>query len=159
MPIQVNISDEQVNDVYDRLCKTFPHYPTDHKWRSKEFYKLKNFNRSGMFKPEMKMVGQSGHGLSLAWSYMPHFWNIKCGYMKTPISVWESEEKLKKGIRKMLDGSFWSIKEYHKITSSDHAKYLIENWENEKYCFWQVIPKEMVNKFDQPVLVDEIKSA
>ena len=51
------------------------------------------------------------------------------------------------------------IEEHHKKTSSDHAKYLIENWENEKSCFWQVIPKEMVNKFDQPVLVDEIKSA
>ena len=40
------------------------------------------------------------------------------------------------------------IKEHHKKTSSDHAKYLIENWENEKSCFWQVIPKEMINKFD-----------
>ena len=119
VPVQVNINEEQVNDVYDRLCKTFPHYPTDHKWRSKEFNKLVTFDRSKMFKPEGKMVGQSGHGLSLAWSYMPHFWNIKCGYMKTPISVWESEEKLKKGIRKMLDGSFWSVKEYHKMTASD----------------------------------------
>ena len=53
----------------------------------------------------------------------------------------------------------FKIKEYHKKTLSDHAKYLIENWINEKSCFWQVIPKEMINKFDQPVLVEEIKSA
>ncbi len=51
------------------------------------------------------------------------------------------------------------IKEHHEKTSSDHAKHLIENWINEKSCFWQVIPKEMINKFDQPVLVEEIKSA
>ena len=39
------------------------------------------------------------------------------------------------------------------------AKNLLENWENEKLLFWQIVPKEMINKFDQPVLIQEEKSA
>ena len=118
MPIQ--ISDAAVDAVYDYWKDSgFPHYPTDYNWRKKHFAKLIRFDRSTLFKPKQQMIGQSTHGLSLAWSYMPHFWNIKCGYMKTPISVWESEEHLKKGIRKMLDGTFWKQKEYHNVTASD----------------------------------------
>ena len=51
------------------------------------------------------------------------------------------------------------IKEHHFKTLSYHAKYLIDNWYNEKLCFWQVVPKEMIYKYEQPVLVDKIKSA
>ena len=51
------------------------------------------------------------------------------------------------------------IKEHHLKTSSKHANYLIDNWEKEKNCFWQIIPKEMINKFEHPVLVEQIKSA
>ncbi len=51
------------------------------------------------------------------------------------------------------------IKENFVETQSKHSKSIIDNWEKEKFLFWQVIPKEMVNKFDQPVLVEELKSA
>ena len=30
---------------------------------------------------------------------------------------------------------------------------------NEKACFWQVIPKEMVNKFEKPVIIEDLRSA
>ena len=29
-----------------------------------------------------------------------------------------------------------------------YAKNLLENWENEKLLFWQIVPKEMINKLD-----------
>ena len=51
------------------------------------------------------------------------------------------------------------IKEHYNKTISNHAKYLIDNWENEKLCFWQVLPKEMLNKFAQPVIIEEVKRA
>ena len=51
------------------------------------------------------------------------------------------------------------IKDHFTITNSEHAKQLIDNWEKEKFLFWQIIPKEMVNKFDKPVIVDETKIA
>ena len=54
---------------------------------------------------------------------------------------------------------FSKIKEHFDNTQSNHAKNLIDNWNKEKYLFWQVIPKEMIKKFDKPVLVEEHKIA
>ena len=51
------------------------------------------------------------------------------------------------------------INDHYQKTTSDHAKFLIENWEKEKYCFWQVVPKEMINKFEKPVIIEDLKSA
>ncbi|MDC0195052.1 glutamate synthase large subunit [Alphaproteobacteria bacterium] len=51
------------------------------------------------------------------------------------------------------------IKLHNIKTQSNHAKNIIENWQKEKFLFWQIIPKEMINKFEQPVLVKEIKTA
>ena len=116
VPMQIQITDEAVNAVYDEWQrKGFPYYSTDHKWRSHEFNKLIRFDRSTLFKPRAKIVGQSPHGLSLAWSYMPHSWDVKCGWMRTPRSVWDDEESFKKGIRKVLEGTFWEQREYHNV--------------------------------------------
>jgi len=54
---------------------------------------------------------------------------------------------------------YQKIEEHIKETNSMYAKNLLENWENEKLLFWQIVPKEMINKFDQPVLIQEEKSA
>ena len=44
-------------------------------------------------------------------------------------------------------------------TNSFHSQYILDNWDKEKFLFWQIIPNEMLHKFDQPVLVEEIKTA
>ena len=49
------------------------------------------------------------------------------------------------------------IKEHYDITQSNHAKNLIDNWQKEKFLFWQIIPKEMINKFEKPILLDQTK--
>ena len=51
------------------------------------------------------------------------------------------------------------IKDHCDKTKSLHAKELLNTWEKEKLCFWQIFPKEMVNKFEKPVLIKEAKSA
>ena len=51
------------------------------------------------------------------------------------------------------------IEDHCDKTQSFHAKELLNTWEKEKLCFWQVIPKEMINKFEKPVLIKEAKSA
>jgi len=118
MPIQV--SEELVNEVYEEwIGRGFPDYPKDLKWRQKEFNKLIKFDRSILFKPRTKTVGSSAHGLSLAWSYMTHHWDIKCGTMKTPIEIWNDEEHLKKGIKKILSGTFFPKREHHMISILD----------------------------------------
>ena len=61
--------------------------------------------------------------------------------------------------------SYWEnilktmIKDHYDKTQSFHAKELLNTWEKEKLCFWQVIPKEMIDKFEKPVLIKEAKSA
>jgi len=108
---------EVVRDWKD--SKGFPYYPTDKKWKDKEFQNLVSFQRDGILDRPNKIIGQSTHGLSLAWSYMPHAWGIKCGKMKTPIEIWEDEEHLEKGINKILTGTFFKQKPAHDITDSD----------------------------------------
>ena len=54
---------------------------------------------------------------------------------------------------------FQKIKDYLRETNSIYSKNILDNWEKEKFLFWQIIPKEMVNKFDQPVLIEEVKTA
>ena len=99
--------------------KGFPYYPEDRKWRDEEFKKLTSFNRDTLLDRQHKIIGQSTHGLSLAWSYMHHAWSIKCGKMKTPMEIWEDETHLEKGINKILTGTFFTKREAHKITQSD----------------------------------------
>ena len=78
--MSIQVSEAAVDAVYDYWKDSgFPHYPTDYNWRKNQFGKLIRFDRSTLFKPKEQMVGQSAHGLSLAWSYMPHHWTIKCG--------------------------------------------------------------------------------
>ena len=61
--------------------------------------------------------------------------------------------------------SYWEdvlknkITTYHNETNSQHAKNILDNWDRDKYLFWQIIPKEMVNKFEEPVLVEKTKTA
>jgi len=54
-----------------------------------------------------KVIKPNQTGLSLAWSYMPHSFGIRCGKMKTPMEIYKSEEHFKKGIKKLLTGSFF----------------------------------------------------
>ena len=44
---------------------------------------------------------------------------------------------------------------YHNETNSQHAKDILDNWDRDKYLFWQIIPKEMINRFDKPVLISQ----
>ena len=58
--------------------KGFPYYPEDRKWRDEEFKKLTSFNRDTLLDRQHKIIGQSTHGLSLAWSYMHHACDKPC---------------------------------------------------------------------------------
>ncbi len=55
---------------------------------------------------------------------MEHAWGIKCGKMKTPMEIWEDEEHLKKGLNKILSGTFFQKKPAHMITESDMRSML-----------------------------------
>ena len=54
---------------------------------------------------------------------------------------------------------FQKIEDHVSETNSFHSQSILDNWDKEKFLFWQIIPNEMIHKFDQPVLVEEVKTA
>ena len=113
---------QQIHDDWKK--KGFPYYPKNKEWRNEIFNQLVNFRRDTLIDRKNKIIGQSAHGLNLAWSYMEHAWGIKCGKMKTPMEIWEDEEHLKKGLNKILSGTFFMKKPAHMITDSDMRSML-----------------------------------
>ena len=61
--------------------------------------------------------------------------------------------------------SYWEnilfslIQDHFSSTQSVYAKNILDSWQKEKLCFWQVLPKEMIYKFEKPVLIEESRSA
>jgi hypothetical protein len=108
------VGDEQeleknIQEIYDFWqVRGFPFYSTDETWRINMMNKLRQIGngcknlltKDGIIKPHQE-------GLGLAWSYMPHSFAIRCGKMKTPMEIYENEEHFKKGIKKLLTGSFF----------------------------------------------------
>ena len=99
---------QQIHD--DWKTKGFPYYPTDESWRNNIYKQLVSFKRDTLVDRRTKVIGQSAHGLNLAWSFMEHAWGIKCGKMHTPMEIWEDETHLKKGLAKILSGSKYGIR-------------------------------------------------
>ena len=100
--LQINI-----DSVYEYWKKRgFPYYATDKQYREAQFKTLQSTDFKGLLTKD-KVIKPNQTGLSLAWSYMPHSFGIRCGKMRTPMEIYENEEHFKKGIRKLLTGSFF----------------------------------------------------
>ncbi len=54
------------------------------------------------------------------------------------------------------DGELRGLIEQHvNETQSSHAARLLDNWDRELGCFWQIVPKDMLDKLDHPVHADD----
>ncbi len=106
------VQDEQelqsnIDMIYEYWKKRgFPYYATDKQYREAQFKTLQSTDFKGLLTQD-KVIKPNQTGLSLAWSYMPHSFGIRCGKMRTPMEIYESEEHFKKGIKKLLTGSFF----------------------------------------------------
>lgn len=90
-----------INDIFCYYRENgFPYYPTDDVTRRKEFEKLKNYDYNKLF--NNNIIGQSMHGLGLAWSYFPHAFNVKSNDKLTPYEAFMDDEIFIKVIRKRL---------------------------------------------------------
>jgi len=86
--------------------KGFPHYDIPTHKRVQQFKSLKRFDEQTLFKDGK--IDQTMHGLSLAWTYFPHWVDVICGSSKlSPIEYWNDDDKLKEIIRKTWN---WQIK-------------------------------------------------
>ena len=96
-----------IDEIYEYWKKRgFPYYATDKQYREAQFKTLQSTDFKGLLTQD-KIIKPNQTGLSLAWSYMPHSFGIRCGKMRTPMEIYENEEHFKKGIKKLLTGSFF----------------------------------------------------
>lgn len=104
--VWLQYSPDQMSEYEDRVFNHyrdtgFPYYPTDRPWRYREFMKLRNYKLDGLIDSNGH-IKQTMHGLSLAWSYMPHSFNVQCGNMKTPYEAFHDDDMLRLAIRKRI---------------------------------------------------------
>lgn len=84
----------------------FPHYTVHEHKKQRDIQLLQNFDEQSIFKDNK--IDQTMHGLSLAWSYHPHWVDVKCGNQKnSPIEQWNDDVVLKTVIRKTWK---WQLK-------------------------------------------------
>lgn len=91
---------DYINNVFNYYRQNgFPYFPTDKTFRDNEFRKLLNYDGE---LTDGDTIKQTMHGLSLAWSYMPHSWNVKCNNMRTPLEVFNDDDLFLKCIEKRI---------------------------------------------------------
>jgi hypothetical protein len=97
---------EVIFDYYRR--HGFPHYTIREEEKHEHMRKLKKFDVDTIFIDNQ--IVQTMHCLRLAWSYFPHFWEIRCGHAKkSPMEVFHDDDMFKSTIRKCWN---WEQKHY-----------------------------------------------
>jgi len=95
--IDIDYGIEVIFDYYRR--HGFPHYTIREEEKHDHMRKLQKFDTDTILDGD-KIV-QTMHCLRLAWTYFPHFWEVKCGGAKmSPMDIYNDDEKFKKTIRK-----------------------------------------------------------
>ena len=86
----------------------FPHYKIREDEKHQHMRKIQKFDVDTIFK-DNKII-QTMHGLRMAWTYFPHFWEVQCGNAKlTPMETFLDDDKFKSVIRKCWR---WCITNY-----------------------------------------------
>tara|TARA_B100000963_G_scaffold359840_1_gene388420 strand:- start:348 stop:1532 length:1185 start_codon:yes stop_codon:yes gene_type:complete len=118
--------EENINEVYNFWQERgFPYYNTDPTWRKEKMAKLQAVNCKDLLTKD-NVIKPHQEGLSLAWSYMPHSFGIRCGKMRTPMEIYEDEEHFKKGIKKLLTGSFFGKYSVSDLKPASKTKNVLE---------------------------------
>lgn len=79
-------------------CDGFPVYSLtlEEKWR--EMRLLLYYDRTRLI--EDGIIGQTMHGLALAWHYFPHAWSVKCNGKMSPLETFSDEGRLHNALRR-----------------------------------------------------------
>lgn len=91
---------EQVYQYY--RSTGFPYYSTTKSSRDKEYQKLIKYNYKSVLDTSENIIQQTMHGLNLAWSYMPHSFEVQCNNMRTVYELFHDNELFKKVIDKRI---------------------------------------------------------
>ena len=99
-----NINNIDVEDGIEVIFKYFrqkgfPHYTIREDEKYSHMRKLKKFDVDTIF--INNEIIQTMHCLRLAWTYFPHFWEIRCGgHKQSPMEIFNDDKKFKSTIKK-----------------------------------------------------------
>ena len=104
--IDIDYGIDVIFDYYRR--HGFPHYTIREDEKHTHMRKLQKFDVDSIF--INNEIIQTMHCLRLAWTYFPHFWEIKCGGAKqSPMDIYNDDDKFKSTIRKCWN---WNLKHF-----------------------------------------------
>ena len=130
-------SDEELgkylNDVFVHYRnKGFPYYQTNPEFRDKEFNKLIKYDGEIL---SNGIIKQTMHGLSLAWSYFPHSFDVKCNDLLSPTEVFYNDDMLRKAIMKRVKhGTYMSDSGMRKIMKIITGAQAVSNFRPTAAC-------------------------
>ena len=153
------IPEEDLNNMIEEVFtfwrnEGFPDYPKETKWRDKKFKELEKADIGSLFKN--KIIKPHNAGLSLAWSYMSHHWGIQCGTMKTPEEIFNDDIHFRKGIRKLLTGTFFPKKLLSDLIPSNASLFEDEDQINSKYRCGSVL-RSMLMRYSGTQVVSNFR--
>ena len=97
----------------------FPHYTIREEEKHEHMRKLKKFDIDTIF-IENHII-QTMHCLRLAWTYFPHFWEIRCASAKqSPMEIFHDDKKFKSTIRKSWN---WEQKHFKGEENQENNKF------------------------------------
>ena len=109
---------EVIFDYYRR--NGFPHYTVREDEKHQHMRKIQRFDVDTIFKDNQ--IIQTMHGLRMAWTYFPHFWEVQCGNaMRTPMETFLDDEKFKSVIKKCWK---WCLHHTEGVVSTFHENRL-----------------------------------
>lgn len=92
-----NQMSDYVEEVFRYYRKMgFPYFKVD---KNKELSKLVNYSGNVL---QEGVVKQTMHGLSLAWSYFPHSWSVRCNNKMTVLEAFLDDDTFKRVIKKRI---------------------------------------------------------
>ena len=90
----------------------YPYYPVDEAYRRKQFTSLMKSDYRKLVEWDddgTATIRQSMTGLGLAWSYFPHYVDVRCNNRRTVLEAFNNDEILRKAIdKRMKYGTYMS---------------------------------------------------
>lgn len=108
-------------------CDGFPVYSLtlEEKWR--EMRLLLKYDRTRLITNDV--VGQTMHGLALAWHYFPHAWSVPCSGRLSPLDTFADDERLQNALaRRVRYGSLKSESDLRKAIRTVSGTQAVSNF-------------------------------
>ena len=112
--------DKRIERVFRfwRSCE-FPYYDMTDSFRQEKFDAFMKIYDDTCLDFNNRAFTFNNGGLALSWSYHPDAWSVPCNDSKSPFDAWNDDELMKKGIKKILTGSFFDKKPIEQLMKYD----------------------------------------